>query len=187
MLDLNSVLCQCVERSIAIQHGRTFCKDQHLNSSHIPTLVGPKDVYCCLRAHDFLRFISRFAACILIWSSMKRSTVEQVSHYFFHDLPPRFAILGQDECNIDIEDGQFFFSFNKRKLIFLKILPQQLFSSAAPTCTFHNDNTILINDSPKKSVCNEAGNAIFLESWSCHHVDNNFLLGTLGPWLSRLN
>ena len=31
------------------------------------------------------------------------------------------------------------------------------------------------------------GNAIFLESWSCHHLDNNFLLDTLALWLSNLN
>ena len=48
-------------------------------------------------------------------------------------------------------------------------------------------NTILIDDSPEKSVCNESGNAIFLESWSRHHVESDFLLGTLAPWLSRLN
>ena len=45
VLDLNGVLCQCVERSSASRHGRTFREDQHVYSSHIPTLVGPKGVY----------------------------------------------------------------------------------------------------------------------------------------------
>ena len=66
-------------------------------------------------------------------------------------------------------------------------MPQQLFGTAVASSPFSNENTILINDSPEKSVCNESGNAIFLESWSCHHVENDFLLGTLAPWLSRLN
>ena len=45
VLDLNGVLCQCVERSLARQHGRTLREDQHVYSSRIPTLVGPKGVY----------------------------------------------------------------------------------------------------------------------------------------------
>ena len=65
-------------------------------------------------------------------------------------------------------------------------MPQQLFSTTVASSPFNNENTILINDSPEKSICNEIGNAIFLESWSCHHVENNFLLGILALWLSLL-
>ena len=36
-------------------------------------------------------------------------------------------------------------------------------------------------------MCNESSNAIFLESWSRHEPDNNYLLDTLAPWLSHLN
>ena len=52
---------------------------------------------------------------------------------------------------------------------------------------FTKDNTILIDDSPEKNVCNESGNAIFLESWSRNELESNYLLDTLAPWLSRLN
>ena len=76
VLNLNGVLCQCVQRSAAIQHGHTFCEDQHLYSSEIPTLVGPKGVYCRPRVQEFLCFIGDFAAHIVIWSSMNRATVE---------------------------------------------------------------------------------------------------------------
>ena len=108
--------------------------------------------------------------------------------YLFHGLPPPFGILGQSHCtNIKIGDGQFVLSFNENKLIFFKTLLQQLFGTPVASSPFSNENTILINDSPQKSVCNESGNAIFLESWSCHHVENDFLLGTLALWLSRLN
>ena len=188
VLDLNGVFCQCMERSAAVRYGHTFCEDEHLYSSHIPTLVGPKGVYSHPRVRDFLRLIGTFAARILIWSSMKTSTVEHIVRYLFHDIPPPFGILGQNQCtNIKIKDGQFVFSFNKNKLIFLKILPHQLFSTAAASSPFSNENTILIDDSPDKSVCNKTGNAIFLESWSRHHIENDFLLGTLTLWLSRLN
>ena len=52
---------------------------------------------------------------------------------------------------------------------------------------FTNDNTILIDDSPEKGVCNESGNAIFLESWSRNEPERNYLLDTFAPWLTRLN
>ena len=108
VLDVNGVLYQCVERSTAVRHGHTFREDQHSYSSHIPTLVGPKGVYCRPRILDFLHFIGTFAACILIWSSMKTSTVELIVHYLFHGLPPSFGILEQSHCtNIEIGDGQF--------------------------------------------------------------------------------
>ena len=119
---------------------------------------------------------------------MKTSTIELIVCYLFHGLPPPFGILEQSHCtNIEIRDGQFVLSFNENKLIFLKILSQQLFGTAADSSPFNNENTILIDDSLEKSVCNESGNAIFLGSWSRHHVENDFLLGTLALWLSRLN
>ena len=56
---------------------------------------------------------------------MKRTTIELIACFFFHDLPSPCAILGQNEyTNIEIGDGQFVFSFNENKLIFLKIMPQ---------------------------------------------------------------
>ena len=119
---------------------------------------------------------------------MKKSTVELIARFFFHNLPSPYAILGQNECtNIEIGDDQFVFNFNENKLIFLKIMPQQLFRGFTTFSPFINDNTILIDDSPKKSVCNESGNAIFLQSWSQNELESNYLLDTLVPWLTRLN
>ena len=119
---------------------------------------------------------------------MKRSTVELIARFLFHDLPSAYAILGQNECtNIEIGDGQFVFNFNENKLIFLKIMLQQLLRGSATFSPFTNDNTILIDDSPKKSVYNESGNAIFLELWSRNEPESNYLLDTLVPWLSCLN
>ena len=157
-------------------------------SLQIPTLVSPKGVYCRPHVCEFLRFISGFAAQVVVWSSMKRSTIELITRFLFRDLPSPYAILGQNECtNIEIEDGQFVFSLNENKLIFLKVMLQQLFKGSATFLPFTNDNIILIDDSPEKSVCNESGNAIFLESWSWNELESNYLLDTLAPWLSRLN
>ena len=93
VLDLNDVLCQCMERSTVAQYGRTFCDDQHIHSLQISILDSLNGVYCHPCVCKFLRFISNFAARIVIWSSMKRTTIEQVVCYLFHDLPPFFAIL----------------------------------------------------------------------------------------------
>ena len=90
-------------------------------------------------------------------------------------------------ANIEIGDGQFVFSSNENKLIFLKIMLQELFKGSTALSPFTNDNTILIDDSPEKSVSNESGNAIFLESWSRNEPESNYLLDTLAPWLTCLN
>ena len=81
---------------MAIQHGHTFCEDQHLYSSEIPTLVGPKGVYCRPRVREFLCYIGDFAARIVIWTSMNKATVKQVALYLFYGLSPPFVILGQN-------------------------------------------------------------------------------------------
>ncbi len=52
---------------------------------------------------------------------------------------------------------------------------------------FDKDNTLLIDDSPEKSVCNENGNAIFLDSWTRHVEHDDFLMEVLLPWLRRLH
>ena len=157
-------------------------------SSRVSTLVGPKGVYCRPRVRKFLRVFCNFAAHIIIWSSMKRTAIEWVARSLFHDLPPPFAVLGQNHCsNIEIGDGQFILSFNENKLIFLKVMPEQLFNCASASWPFNNDNTVLVDDSLEKSVCNESGNAIFLESWNRHEPDNNFLMDILAPWLNRMS
>ena len=66
-------------------------------------------------------------------------------------------------------------------------MPQLLFKGSTTFSPFTNDNTILIDDSLEKSVCNESGNAIFLKSWSRNEPESNYLLDTLAPWLSCLN
>ena len=187
VLDLNGVLCECIEKSAAIRRGRTLLPEQHTYSSKVPTLIGPKGVFCRPRVREFLDGISEFAR-IVVWSSMKRSTVTAITNFLFHDLPPPFAILGEDHCQtIDIGEGRSLFRGDENKLIYLKIMPQQLFSSPTESWPFHSDNTILIDNSPEKSVCNESGNALFLEPWSRDRLDFNYLTDTLGPWLRELN
>ena len=68
--------------------------------------------------------------------------------------------------------------------IFMKVLSQQLFHESSP---FTKENSLLIDDSRKKSVCNESGNAIFLKPWTHEDQNDNVLLGRLLPWLESLH
>ena len=48
-------------------------------------------------------------------------------------------------------------------------------------------NTILIDDSPEKYVCNNNGNCLFLETWNPLDASNDFLLHSLAPWLLNVH
>jgi len=74
---------------------------------------------------------------------------------------------------------------NPKKPLFLKKLANQLFSIPSGSTSFDVDNTLLIDDSSEKNMCNDPGNAIFLRTWS-GQVDNNEFMGTIAPWLCRL-
>jgi hypothetical protein len=70
------------------------------------------------------------------------------------------------------------------KEIFLKNLSEALFIRSTQ---LNEGNTILIDDSPEKCVCNDRENCLFLETWNPLGVADDFLLRTLGPWLLRLH
>jgi hypothetical protein len=80
VLDINSILCYCMEK--AMTRGMLFVNDesykQGIHSPTVPTIVGPKAVFTRPSLHEFFTTISKFAARVLIWSSMKRSTVEKI-------------------------------------------------------------------------------------------------------------
>ena len=74
------------------------------------------------------------------------------------------------------------------KSIFLKTMNAHLFLGEASR--YKKNNAILIDDSPKKNILNNVGNAIFLKSWK-HTVRNSasnaYLTTNLRPWLERLH
>ncbi len=188
VLDLNGILCHCVERSTARR--QRYSNDVAMNefSSTVPTLIGPKGVYVRPRLREFLAAISDIAAHVIIWSSMKRSTVEAIAGFLFKDLTPPFDILGQDSCTkIETTPNNFLTGLNSSKEIFLKVLSERLFWSASKSMSIDRDNTLLIDDSPEKSVCNENGNAIFLDPWTRHVENDDFLMEGLAPWLRHLH
>ena len=141
------------------------------------------------RLRDFLVAISSVAAHVIIWSSMKKSTVDQIVLYLFDGMPYLDVVLGQEDCGkIKISNRQFIMQLEKYfKPIFLKTLLQTLFNRQSGLSNFNLDNTLLIENSLDKSMCNYLGNAIFLEMWTRHMQDDTVLMDKLYPWLYCLH
>jgi hypothetical protein len=95
---------------------------------------------------------------------MKRSTVEKIVQYLFRGLPLSFDILGEDSCRrIETSRGKYLTVIGGSKEIFLKVLLEKLFIGSK---RMDSENTILIDDSPEKCVCNDNGNCLFLDTWN---------------------
>jgi hypothetical protein len=185
ILDINDILCHCMEK--AATRGMFFVNDvkQGIHSPTVPTIVGPKAVFTHPGLLEFLTAISEFTAHVLIWSSMKMSTMEKNVEYLFRGLPLPFDILRQDSCQrIEISQGKYLTVIGGSKEIFLKVLSEKLFIGST---RLDSQNTILIDYSLEKCVCNNSGNCLFLETWNPLDATNNFLLGTVAPWLLKLH
>jgi hypothetical protein len=90
VVDINGILCYYMEK--VATNKMPFVNDvkDAIHSSIVPTIDGPKAVFTCLGLLMFFIVISKFANCVFIWSSMKRSTVEKKNYYLFCSLPPLF-------------------------------------------------------------------------------------------------
>jgi hypothetical protein len=126
---------------------------------------------------------------ITIWSSIIQSTASQVVDYLFHRNVKPVAVYGQESCDtIQVNNGEELKYPKSEKSIFLKTMSSHLFLGEASR--YKENNTILIDDSPEKSILNNTGNAIFLKSWK--HIARNsssdvYLCTELAPWLERLH
>jgi hypothetical protein len=181
VLDINGILCHCMEKKATNRMPFVNSVQQGIHSSTVPTIVGPKAVFTRPGLHELLTAISKFAARVIIWSSMTRSTVEEIVHYLFRGLPQPFEVLGQDSCRkIEIYRGKYLKVIGGSKEIFLKSMSEALFIGGTQ---LDKENTIIIDDSPEKCVCNDRGNCLFLETWTPLGVADDFLVCTLGQWL----
>ena len=141
--------------------------------------------FMCPGLYEFLTTISKFAVRIIIWSSMKKSTVEEIVHYLFRDLLQPFEVLGQDNCRkIKIYQGKYLKVIGGSKEIFLKNLSKAFFIGSIQ---LDEENMIIIDDSPEKCVCNDRRNCLFLETWTPLVVADEFLVCTLRQWLLQLH
>ena len=94
VLDIKGILCHCIEKKATNRMPFVNSVQQWIHLSMVPTIVGPKAVFTRSSLYEFLTTISKFATRAIIWSSMKRSTVEKIVHYLFHGLPQPFEVLG---------------------------------------------------------------------------------------------
>jgi hypothetical protein len=182
---MNGILCHCIEKVGTSRMPFLFDVKQGIHSSTVPTIIRPKVVFTCPGLLEFLTEISKFVARIFIWSSMKKSTVHKIVDYLFHGLPLPFDILGWDNCRkIGTSWGKYLIVISGSKEIFLKNLSEVLFVGST---LLDKENTILIDDSPEKYVCNDRGNCLFLKTWTPLDSTDDFLIHTLAPWLLRLH
>jgi hypothetical protein len=164
ILDMNGILCHCMEKAGTSRMPFVYDESQGIHSSTVPMIVGSKAVFMRPGLLEFFTEISKFVARIFIWSSMKRFIVDKIVGYLFRGLPLPFDILGQDSCRkIETSRGKYLIVIGGSKEIFLKNLSKALFVGST---LFDQENTILIDDSPEKCVCNDRGNSLFFKTWS---------------------
>ena len=192
MFNLNGVFChtQHIPRvpTCPFRHPNERDYDGELN-----TLINRKVVRARLGVRDFLREVLDLAH-VIVWSSMVMENTEPIVHFLFRDLPSPCLILGQEECDELLDEkGLPVPKFGGRGggQQFLKVLRSRLWRGIPrlqgvphgwwPT----PENTILIDDSPTKSVLNPPGKVIFPDTWTGDKNDT-FFVDTLAPYLRRL-
>ena len=87
---------------------------------------------------------------------MLKHNAEGIAGHLFNGCRPPYDILSQEQCTkIEVSRGKFFHL--NVQLHCLKDLNDVLFHNPSGDTSFTLENTILIDDSPNKSVCNENG------------------------------
>ena len=180
---MNGVLGQCIPKFELGRVRRVHEMRDNIFSHETPTMVGRKAVYARQNLREFLRHLSNIAVRIVVWMSMVRSNADLMASYLFTKNSKPYRILAQDQCKMIVfPPGRL--SRPGQTAISMKVLSEQLFHKSSP---FTKENTLLIDDSREKSVCNESGNAIFLKPWMHKDQNDNALLGRLLPWLESLH
>jgi hypothetical protein len=66
VLDINGILCHCMEKKATNRMPFVNSVQQRIHSSTVPTIVGPKAVFMRPGLHEFLTAISKFAIQVII-------------------------------------------------------------------------------------------------------------------------
>ena len=185
VFDLNGILCHSALKSGADKFKHYKLEDNVLCHWN-PTIIGPKAVFARQNVGEFLQQVSEIAHRIIVWTTMFKRNAEPIAGHLFGGCRAPYDVLGQEQCTrIEIARGKFFHWGPKVHL--MKVLSEALFSNNGGGSPIDATNTLLIDDSLEKSVCNENGNAIFLETWSHTKQRDNVLMDDLLPWLQRLH
>jgi hypothetical protein len=192
IFDLNGVLCQSTHISNSASKGPYRTPQDMDYGGRFDTVINKKVVRVRPGLRCFLREVLGLAH-VIIWSSMLMDNTKAVVSFLFRELAMPCLLLGQEHCD-DLYD-------RSGKIVpkvgggpgpqFLKVLRKNLWVGVPmlegvpqgywPT----PENTLLIDDSPAKSVLNPPGNCIFPNPWEGDRNDN-FLELELGPYIRRL-
>jgi len=71
-------------------------------------------------------------------------------------------------------------------MVCMKVFAEALFFNLGGDMPFIVENTVLIDDTLEKGICNYRGNNIILESWNHNKRRDNFCMEDLLSWLHRL-
>jgi len=111
---------------------------------------------------------------------MFKQNVEPIARYLFNYCRAPYDIVGQEQCiTIETSLGKFF--HYGYKVHYMKFFFDTLFSNEIYGDVFAAHNTLLIDDSPNKSICNDDGGAIFLDTWTHMKWRNDIFMGELLP------
>ena len=99
---------------------------------------------------------------------MKKSTMVEVCVYLFREGSLPFVVLGQDSCKTVKYKDRFGRMSTYKELgtnmeLFLENL--DVLMDRFQGC-FSSDNTIIVDDSPRKHVMNSPENVILIDTWS---------------------
>lgn len=185
VFDLNGILCHTALKSYAVKF-KPYKLEDNVLCHRNPTIIGPKAVFARQNLGEFLRQVSAIADKVLVWTSMLKRNAESIAEHLFRSSRGPYDVLSQDHCKtIEYSPGKFIHLGHH--VHYMKVLSETLFTNPGGDTSFTSDNTLLIDDSPHKSICNENGNAIFLDTWTHHNRTDDVLMGELLPWLRRLD
>lgn len=85
VLNQNGILCQWIDKSQLAKSKRVNRINSYVFSLSIPTILGSKHIYSCPCQADFLAVVAKAADCVVIWSSIKRSTIKIIAGFLFKD------------------------------------------------------------------------------------------------------
>ena len=189
ILDLNGILCVC-EDAKSNDFSRKIADAKQPHSATIPALVRPKLVFVRPQCKQFLYELDQIAF-VSVWSSMKKSTVEEVWNYLFQDIGKPFLVLGQNLCTTlkRRRKSRHLTTFKEpgtNKYLFLKNL-NTLFNAYYEK--FSLDNTVVVDDNPIKHMINKSENVVLPDIWTykANGPKVTYIMDVLIPWLRRLH
>ena len=144
-----------------------FNRASEPHSTTMAVVVGSKVVYVRPSCSEFLKELEKIAV-ISLWSSMKKSTMDEVRAYLFWEGSLPFVVLGQDSCKTVKYRDRFgrmatYKEPGTNKELFLKNL--DVLTACFQGC-LSSDNTIIVDDSPRKHMMNSLENVILTDCWS---------------------